>query len=242
MDYAERPPGPALEGLVKAFWALDAGGGDGWISHQATPDGCVELVKRISGRSRWGGEQPEWFAVGLSDGPVEFEISADARFGAVRLWPWAWHLLSDVPLAALRNGWRPMSGEPLDRLCAALPDLDAAEDLLADWLVPAGARPQRVGKAVLESSSVAGMTRSTGLAPRRLQRWFAAHVGLPPRRYLRLLRFQKAFEQVPSEDSLAGHAAAQGFADQAHMAREFRAMAGVPATQARRAAKGPFLP
>ena len=57
---------------------------------------------------------------------------------------------------------------------------------------------------------------------------------MPPRRYLRLLRFQKAFERSRAAESLAGHAADQGFADQAHMAREFRAMAGVPAKQARR--------
>ena len=79
------------------------------------------------------------------------------------------------------------------------------------------------------------------MSPRTLQRWFARHVGLPPRRYLRLLRFHKAFEQVPAQPSLADHAAAQGYADQAHMARDFRAMAGVPAKQARRSAKGPFL-
>ena len=85
------------------------------------------------------------------------------------------------------------------------------------------------------------MSAATGLAPRRLQRWFAAHVGLPPRSYLRLLRFQQAFEQVPGQESLAGHAAAHGFADQAHMAREFKSMAGVPAKKARRSATGPFL-
>ena len=63
----------------------------------------------------------------------------------------------------------------------------------------------------------------------------------PPRHYLRLLRFQKAFEQVPGAVSLADHAAASGFADQAHMARNFREMAGVPAKQARQKARGPFL-
>ena len=97
------------------------------------------------------------------------------------------------------------------------------------------------GRAILAASSVADMARDTGMSPRALQRWFARHVGMPPRRYLRLLRFQKAFETVPGEASLAAHAAEQGFADQAHMAREFRAMAGVPAKQARKTARGPFL-
>ncbi len=76
---------------------------------------------------------------------------------------------------------------------------------------------------------------------RTLQRWFARHVGLPPRRYLRLLRFQKAFEQVPGQSSLADHAAAQGYADQAHMAREFRTLAKAPARTLRGKAKGPFV-
>jgi transcriptional regulator GlxA family with amidase domain len=83
--------------------------------------------------------------------------------------------------------------------------------------------------------------RATGMRPRTLQRWFARNVGLPPRHYLRLLRFHKAFAQVPEQPSLAAHAAAQGYADQAHMARDFRALAGVPATEARKSAKGPFL-
>ena len=87
------------------------------------------------------------------------------------------------------------------------------------------------------------MARNAGMSPRALQRWFERHVGMPPRRYLRLLRFQKAFEQVPGEASLAAHAADQGFADQAHMAREFRALAGMPGEAgARRPRAGRSLP
>lgn len=85
------------------------------------------------------------------------------------------------------------------------------------------------------------MSAVTSMNPRALQRWFARHVGMPPRRYLKLLRFQGAFETLAGEASLAGHAAAQGFADQAHMARAFRDLAGVPAGTARRRARGPFL-
>ena len=221
VDYAEHPPPPALEGLVKTRWTLAGGGTAGdWVEQQAVPDGCVEIIHRTAGRSRWGGDQPPGFAVGLIERPEAFEISGDSRFEGVRLWPWAWPLVSETPLAALAGRWLPFDG--------------TAE-------VPPAPGLAAIGRAILGAASVGAMSRATGMSPRTLQRWFAARVGLPPRAYLRLLRFHKAFEQVPAQPSLADHAAASGFADQAHMARDFRALAGVPARQARRAARGPFL-
>jgi len=222
MDYRELPPPPHQEGLIKVRWTLaGTGPAEEWREQQAVPDGCVEIIRRIAGRSRWDGEQPARFAVGLIERPEPFSISGDSAFEGIRLWPWAWHLVSAVPLAAMRGRWLAYDG----------PD-EAAID------APALAA---LGKAILAASSVAEMGRATGMSPRTLQRWFAHHVGMPPRRYLRLLRFHKAFEGVPGSGTLAGHAAEQGFADQAHMAREFREMAGVPAKTARRSARGPFL-
>lgn len=225
MEYRETAPRPCLEGLVKTRWTLaGAGGADEWIAQQATPDGCIEIIRRLAGRSRWAGDQPARFAVGLAERPATFEISGDARFEGLRLWPWAWSLIGG---GRPRGGWTPYDG----------PDFADVEARLAD-------APQlaAIGRAILEAPSVAAMGAATAMSPRALQRWFARHVGLPPRRYLRLLRFQGAFETVRSEATLADHAAAQGFADQAHMARDFRALAGVPASQARKRARGPFLP
>jgi AraC-like DNA-binding protein len=233
VDYREHAPPPTLAGLIKTFWTLDAAGSsDAWIEQQATPDGCVEIIRRLSGRSRWDGDQPECFAVGLVGTLTGFAISGDARFAAIRLWPWAWPLIADVPLAQMWGRWM----EFRHPLLEALPDFGAAARLF-----PANAGLNAIGTALVDAGSVGEMGRAAGMSPRTLQRWFAANVGLAPRQYLRLLRFQKAFEQVPDAASLADHAAAQGFADQAHMAREFREMAGVPAKQARRTARGPFL-
>jgi AraC-like DNA-binding protein len=227
MDYREHGPPPELEGLVKVRWTLaGSGAADAWVAQQAVPDGCVEIITRHAGRSRWDGDQPARFAVGLIERPEAFEISGDARFEAIRLWPWAWPLIADRPLADLRGRWLPYEGGSASEIEARLA---GAPGLAA------------IGRAILSAATVEEMARATGMQPRALQRWFAAQVGLPPRRYLRLLRFHKAFEQVPEQPSLADHAAAQGYADQAHMARDFRAMAGVPAKQARRTAKGPFL-
>lgn len=233
MDYREHAPPPALAGLVKAFWTLEGGGAAAhWVAQQATPDGCVEIIRRLAGRSRWDREQPEWFAVGLVGAPTTFEISGDARFAAIRLWPWAWRLIADVPLGGMWGQWIPYRHPLLD----ALPDFEAAATLF-----PVDDRLGAIGTALVGAGSVEEMGAATGMSARTLQRWFARNVGVTPRHYLRLLRFQKAFEQMPAATNLADHAAAQGFADQAHMARDFREMAGVPATKARRAARGPFL-
>ncbi|NWM54945.1 helix-turn-helix domain-containing protein, partial [Escherichia coli] len=67
-------------------------------------------------------------------------------------------------------------------------------------------------------------------------------LGFAPRTYLRLLRFREALQDIQRrDDSLADTAAARGYADQAHMARDFRALAGMPPSGARIRARGPFL-
>ena len=234
VDYREHAPAPGQAGLIKCFWTLDGAGAAGdWTAQQATPDGCVELIRRFAGRSRWDGDQPDCFAVGLVGAPTAFEISGESRFAAIRLWPWAWALISDIPLAGLWGRWIPFTHPLLD----ALPDFEAVARLL-----PAPAALNALGCAMTGAGTVEAMGRAAGMSPRALQRWFARNVGVPPRHYLRLLRFQRAFAEVPDASSLADHAAASGFADQAHMARAFRELAGVPAKEARRTARGPFLP
>ena len=81
---------PELEGLVKVRWTLDRQGAaaEQWLARTGGADGCVEIIARFAGRSRWDGEQPARFAVGLIERPEGFEISGDARFAAVRLWRW----------------------------------------------------------------------------------------------------------------------------------------------------------
>lgn len=227
MDYRETPPPPQVAGLIKARWTLAADGAPGeWLPQQATPDGCVEIIRRTRGASRWDVDQPACFVVGLVDRPQPFEISGDAAFEALRLWPWAWSVIGTIPLADLHGRWAAWDA----------PDFDTIEARLA-----AETGLDAIGTAILAAPSVAAMSAATAMPPRMLQRWFAAHVGLPPRAWLRLRRFQAAFETLPGEASLAGHAAERGYADQAHMARTFRELAGVPAGQARARAKGPFL-
>lgn len=122
------------------------------------------------------------------------------------------------PLAVL------LEGDPVANLLAAAPQLNP------------------LGSAILASASVAEIGERSGLPHCQLQRIFAHDLGMAPRAYLRLRRFRGAMiELQESVASLADAAAGQGCADQAHMAREFRNLAGVPPREARQRAKGPFL-
>lgn len=235
MDYAELPLPPALDGLVAAVWTL-AGDQPGWVEHEATPDGCVELIRRSAGRSEWRRDQPEIFATGLSTHPIRFGFSGDARFTAIKLWPWAWHALGGAPSPSFADDW--IAVDPASPLAALLHGDPVAN--LACALD--GVAPPPLARAILAETSVAGIAARTGLPPRRLQRIFARELGMAPRAYLRLLRFRAAMQDVQqSADSLADTAAARGYADQAHMARDFRALAGIPPSDARTRARGPFL-
>jgi AraC-like DNA-binding protein len=239
VDYQEIDPPEALRPLVKAGLTLDAGGdASAVIRHSATPDGCVEIIRRLRGRSVWGTAQPESFVAGLATAPARLEFSGDSRFVALRLWPWAWNALAAVPSPRLIDRWQD--------LATALPGfaMPASIEEAFAALAPAAldAPTAALGAAVLKSRTVEALSAASGRPRRWLQRWFEREIGVPPRRYLRLLRFQDTLTGLQrSGETLALQAAEHGFADQAHMAREFRAIGRAAAGTARRTAKGPFL-
>lgn len=246
MHYDEEPPSAALEGLIKAFWHLEVGKDRyDWHENDATPDGSVEIIRRTRGASCWGGAQPPVFAAGLTTRPARLKIRGDSAFMAVRLWPWTWRMLGAPPCAEFTDGWIPLLPRSKHRSIAdSLEDQDAVEALILDAVAQAANGPavHAVGRAILQSSSVADVGTRTGLSHRSLQRWAEAYIGLPLRTYLRLIRFQSALADIRSgSETLAESAATNGYADQAHMARSFRELAGKPALVTRSKAVGPFL-
>jgi len=239
MEYRELPLPPSLDGQVAAIWTMrHKGAVSDWIEHVATPDGCVEAILRLAGRSAWLREQPVCFATGLGKQPIRFGFSGDAEFLAVKLWPWAWEALGGAPCPSFANDWIPLDeSHALHRLlsCDANTLVDRLEASLAG-------RYDVIGTALLTVNSVAQLRARTDLEARALQRWFTRHIGMSPRDYLRVLRFRDTLRALPQDEvKLADVAAARGYADQAHMARDFRAMAGTAPRRVRKRAKGPFL-
>jgi AraC-like DNA-binding protein len=182
------------------------------------------------------------------DGPI-------GTIGA-RLQPWAAGALlrerldrltdRTVPLDAL---WGREAGELEERIGAASGDQDRAAILGAAVARRLdGAARRTDGEAAALAAALGWIEASRGAlsvttlaarlqwSPRRLERHFLAGVGLPPKTMGRIARFQHVVRAVQSRavavagaeapPSLAALAAHAGYADQAHLAREFREFAG----------------
>jgi AraC-like DNA-binding protein len=96
--------------------------------------------------------------------------------------------------------------------------------------------------ALSRGSGVGEVSRDLGLLPRTLRRRFTAQVGLTPKRFARVQRLQRLVRDLDghAHADWAAMAARHGYADQPHLADEFRDLADVsPGEYLRSRVNGP---
>lgn len=159
-----------------------------------------------------------------------------------------------VPAAALAGAMAEHSDLPAGvgtGLLAALADHSGWQDrfdVLEQWLrrrvarhrddpsyavTPEVAEAWRVVLARRGQMRVDDLARLVGRSRRRLLADFRAEYGLSPKDACRIVRFDHARRLVAGGTPLVDAAAVAGYADQAHLAREWRALAGRTPTQLR---------
>lgn len=77
-----------------------------------------------------------------------------------------------------------------------------------------------------EGARVSFVAEDVGLSERQLERLFLERVGVSPKRYARLRRFERGVRLTREGRPLGEVAVACGYADQAHFIREFQRFAG----------------
>jgi AraC-like DNA-binding protein len=225
---------------VSCLWVQTIGAGDGAYEQPVLPDGCADIVSTTGGLTVVG---PATTAVTESFTPGSVIVGVRFRTGAAPplLGVIANELLDqEVGLAdvwgragtglAARCGdvsgdaegadrLRAVVGTLLDRLVDA-PAVDPVATRAASMLATPTAPPVR------------DLARRFDLSERQLRRRVEAAVGYPPRTLARILRFQRflgvARSSGPAGPDLARLAAEAGYADQAHLTRDSRRLAGLP--------------
>src|SRR6185436_17620595 len=86
-------------------------------------------------------------------------------------------------------------------------------------------------RAPTETVRVTDIQKRSGYSPRHFIDLFRTNIGLTPKQYYRIQRFSAALSRIAKGDGkLIDVALACGYADQAHLSREFRELAGVTPT------------
>ena len=168
--------------------------------------------------------KPGGFAAFAGDAVDRFSnlsIPLDAAWGAVSL-----TLRSRLrETDDIRTRFRVIEGFLLERLAACHTPQAAARRQLVEFAV------SNFGYAPA-LSTVSEVARRAGLSERRFSQIFREEVGLSPKVWCRIQRFQRAVRMLHSgaEVLWADLALDCGFYDQSHFANEFRAFSGVDAT------------
>lgn len=256
MRYLERPAGPLLRSLVDRFWVLETDSTDPSMVQPIVPDGHVEVMAHVGAPfaelAADGSEHTQ--AKVLIAAQITEAARVVSRPGAfivaARLRPHAAALLTGVPQHLLTGGIHDLAA--VDKALAMrvsqhlsgrhdpLNLMDAFEQKLAAAFatrIEAGALtpPQALVTAVGCATRAHGLVRvdelatMAGVSSRQLERQFAIHVGLSPKRFLRVLRFQHVLTGLndpASSPAWADVAARHGFYDQAHFINDFKAFTG----------------
>jgi AraC-like DNA-binding protein len=179
------------------------------ISHPGRQSGIQLAVKPLGARVLLGLPAGELAGIdtdgGLVLGPVARELQERAREAAT--WEQRFAVLDELLLRQLRDA------------PAVSPEVTHAwRELLASR----------------GTASVSQLARAAGWSSRRLGTRFRTEIGLAPKEAARVVRFDRARRllqrrvQAAGLPELAALAAACGYYDQAHLAREFRSLAGCP--------------
>lgn len=147
---------------------------------------------------------------------------------------------TDAP-SSYRDRWTPIAAPSVhDNIREAMntSDADAAVSRLADWLVERVGDPSEEARLANTMAHVAGtdprvvtvgdLADALHVSSRTLHRLASRYVGLTPYAIIRRRRLQEAAERVRLDPRvmLRDVAAECGFADQAHLAREFKRVLG----------------
>lgn len=245
-----RPPAPDLTPFIALLWATGPSPSPTareWV----LPTGAMHLAFRLAAEPvrlyRSPADEQGWSVDGAVLGgarstPFIKSATPAARSVGAMLRPGAARLLfgrhADVlaerhlPLSAIWGREARQLWQHLQRTADAEAALAVFEAALRQHLPRRSTLPAVVEDALQRfaaGEAVAGVQRDSGYSQRGFAALFRREVGLPPKRYSRVLRLQQVLDvwrRQPGQD-LAAVALQTGFSDQSHLQREFRQLTGI---------------
>lgn len=253
MIFATHVPRPPLNQFIEMLWFHEGFNADHRLE-RVLPDGSMELIINLRDEKRHVfdpvNRQPrESYRRSWLSGPhsefIVIDTAPDASMIGVHLRPGGASAFFGLPLSELRNRvveldtlWNSEAQNLRDQLIEA-PGAPAKfrileNALLARWR---GFAPRhRAVRHALDSFTrlpdnitVGQVTADVGLSRRRLIEIFTEQIGMAPKVFCRVLRFQRAINRIQRRPTISWTDIAVdcGYYDQAHFIKNFREFCGM---------------
>src|SRR5262245_29534924 len=229
LPYREAPPPAELAAHIACLWTQTVRTDRPYV-HRVVPDGCIDII--------W--HSGTLHVAGPDTGPFLAHLVPGLRIAAVRFRPGMAPAVLGIPADGLRDDrvelaeiWGTDAERLSDQIAAS--DQRTATHILAHEVkrrLPAAADPldpvaAAVGALVWRRLDVRQYADHIGLSERQLRRRSVADFGYGPKTLQRILRFRRAVTLARRGLTFADVAAEAGYADQPHLAREVKELAGV---------------
>jgi AraC-like DNA-binding protein len=258
--YLESVPHPHLAPYIRLYWFLAEKTAVNAPPQRIFPDGCPELIIHLKAPPRKNDQphvQPDAFIAGQITRFMTLSSQEPSSVFAVRFQPDGLRRFTRMPISALTG-----LDVPLDQLWSGAADLveqiHEAVDFttrknLADtffmhlahgipFTTPSLLAPFQT-YAAKDGARMHALAKELGYSERQIERRFLRETGLSPKRYSRILRLQRTLSHLdhPRRGSLTELAYALGYADQAHLNRDFKQLTGITPGQYLRGEHGPYF-
>ena len=256
LHYVERPAPAPLAAAIECIWSVsDRVARIARPPDRLIPDGCPELIvhrgdryaRVVDGRLV---RQPAAFLAGTLSRPWIVQAPRHVATIGVRFRPGGFTALFGASLAGTADREVPLAElpAPLTALAAAIRGARgpaSARGAAEAWLLahvtaqPGGRVPAPASADAVRAIhrrrgrvGVEALAAAVGLPRRRLERLFRRETALTPKQYVRIVRLTALIGRLdaPDRDRLIDVALDAGYFDQAHMARDFKALTARRAT------------
>lgn len=250
-------PHPALRRYVTGY--LGYAEKTAFVRRREPPSDIVPLIVNLGAPLRVGGAEYETgFLAGLSDVAGVVDSGGEQAGLQVNFTPIGATRFLGFPLRKITHRLLPLpellgaaSEELRERLLGAsgwAARFRVADALIARRFAVAPRVPPELEWAWSRLAATSGAVRvdelaaELGYSRKHLSARFGERLGLPPKTLARILRFHGVVTELRGggPNRLVDLAARYGYADQAHLSRDFRALAGVTPTDYLRRSGGGF--
>jgi AraC-like DNA-binding protein len=242
-------PSPALKQYIKCIWVLESPPQALMQAERVLPDGCVEMIFHYgdafeSSRDSIHFEQQSKTVIsGQLLNNIFLRPTGSSKMIGVRFYPAGAYYFTGVPLKELINSIVDLDdmftaeakiAEELVNISESIHDkINVIESFILDRIKRNNIKEAYTGKAaeiILSHNgqiTVKELSELAGSGERKLQRDFEDYIGLSPKQFARIARFQNAVKVMNMNLlNLTATAYECGYYDQAHFVKEFTEISG----------------